>query len=161
MEKNSYSYLREKVYPQLRTVRFDFFLHRKGMVKDTVHTTVLDSAYMRGVEAIKDRDYKTPVTLLRPYHDFNTAIAYCSLDYNQSALEILLELKKDADVNYMLAILYSRLVDESKAVGHYMEACKQNASYVHRGNLDPEISSLMNKYELNVIEETLNNNLNY
>ncbi|MDD5950945.1 MAG: hypothetical protein PUC53_03595 [Bacteroidales bacterium] len=160
-EKNSYSYLREKVYPQLRTVRFDFFLHRKGMVKDTVHTTVLDSAYMRGVEAIKDRDYKTAVTLLRPYHDFNTAIAYCSLDYNQSALEILLELKKDADVNYMLAILYSRLGDESKAVGHYMEACKQNSSYVHRGNLDPEISSLMNKYELNVIEETLNNNLNY
>ena len=38
-----YRYLREQVYPRLRTVRFDFHLHRKGMVKDTVHTTELDT----------------------------------------------------------------------------------------------------------------------
>ena len=42
--KDYYRHLREKLYPRLRTVRFDFHLHRKGMVKDTVHTTVLDTA---------------------------------------------------------------------------------------------------------------------
>lgn len=156
-KESSYRYLREHIYPRLRTVRFDFYLHRKGMLKDTVHTTVLDSVYLRGVEAIKDRDYETAVSLLRPYHDFNTAIAFCSLDYNRSALEILLELEKTAPVNYMLALVYSRLGDDSKAVGHYLDACKQNPSYVHRGNLDPEISGLMNKYDLNIIEENLNN----
>lgn len=31
-----YRYLREKIYPKLRSVSFDFYLHRVGMVKDTV-----------------------------------------------------------------------------------------------------------------------------
>ncbi|MBR2093352.1 MAG: hypothetical protein IJ904_04835, partial [Candidatus Methanomethylophilaceae archaeon] len=74
-----YRYLRESVYPYLRTARFDFHLHRKGMVKDTLHTTELDSTYMRGVQAIRDRDYETAVTLLRPYRDYNTAVAYCAM----------------------------------------------------------------------------------
>ena len=34
-----YRYIRERLYPQLRSVRFDFYLHRIGMVKDTIHTT--------------------------------------------------------------------------------------------------------------------------
>ena len=67
-----YRYFREKLYPRLRTVRFDFCLHRAGMIKDTVHTTEPDTLYMRGVKALKDRDYRTAVTLLRPYNDFNT-----------------------------------------------------------------------------------------
>ena len=41
-----YKYLRDTYYPRLRTVKFVFHLHRKGLVKDTVHTTVLDSAYV-------------------------------------------------------------------------------------------------------------------
>ncbi len=48
-----YRHLRETVYPRLRTVRFDFHLHRKGMVKDTVHTTELDTTYMLGVQALQ------------------------------------------------------------------------------------------------------------
>lgn len=148
-----YRHLRESIYPRLRTVRFDFYLHRRGMLKDTVHTTVLDTAYMRGVQALKDWDYETAVTLLRPYHDFNTAVAYCSMDYNQSALEVLKDLEKTAAVNYMLAVVYSRLGNDRLAVEHYMKSCDQNHSYVHRGNLDPEISALMNKYELDLSEE--------
>lgn len=147
-----YRYLRESVYPRLRVVKFDFFLHRKGMVKDTVHTTVLDSTYMAGVQAIRDRDYETAVTLLRPYNDYNTAIAFCSLDYNASALAILENLEKTAPVNYMLSVLYSRGGDDEKAVRHYMQACRQEQSYVHRGNLDPEISALIKRYDLNRAE---------
>jgi hypothetical protein len=86
---HEYRYLREKLYPQLRSVRFDFFLHRAGMVKDTVHTNELDTVYMAGVQALKDLDYKKAVSILRPYDDFNTALAFMSADYNHSALDVL------------------------------------------------------------------------
>lgn len=148
-----YRMMREVMYPYLRTVRFDFHLHRKGMVKDTVHTTELDTAYMRGVQAIRDRDYRTALTLLRPYKDYNTAVAYCLLDYNASAMEILAPMERTARVDYLLAILFSRRGDEGQAVRHYLDACRKDPSYRHRGNLDPEISALINEYGLNREEE--------
>ena len=148
-----YRHMREKLYPRRRTVRFDFHLHRKGMVKDTVHTTVLDTAYMNGVQAIRDRDYEVALTLLRPYNDYNTAIAYLCMDYNASAMQILESLERTAQVNYMLAVLYSRRGDEEKAVECYVRSCSQDQSYVHRGNLDPEISVLIRRYGLNAQPE--------
>ena len=148
-----YRHMREHLYPRLRTVRFDFHLHRKGMVKDTVHTTVLDTVYMDGVQAIRDRDYERALTLLRPYGDYNTAIAYLCMDYNASAMQILERLERTAQVNYMLAVLYSRRGDEQKAVECYVRSCSQDPSYVHRGNLDPEISVLIKRYGLNAQPE--------
>ena len=148
-----YRHMREKLYPRLRTVRFDFHLHRKGLVKDTVHTTVLDTAYMNGVQAIRDRDYETALTLLRPYNDYNTAIAYLCMDYNASAMQILESLERSAQVNYMLAVLYSRRGDEQKAVECYVRSCSQDPTYIHRGNLDPEISVLIRRYGLNAQPE--------
>ena len=151
-----YSYLRERLYPRLRTVAFDFHLHRKDMVKDTIHTTVLDSTYMRGVRALTNMDYDGALALLRPYDDYNTAIAYMGLDRNQSAMAILSRLKPTASVNYLMAILYARQGDEKEAVERYLRACRQEPSYVHRGNLDPEISHLIKAYRLNGddVEET-------
>ena len=148
-----YKYVRETLYPRLRTVRFDFHLHRKGMVKDTVHTTELDTVYMKGVELLKDRDYKAALEYLRDYRDYNTAIAYVSLDYNASAMAILQELPKTAQVNYMLALLYARNDDDQRAVQYYMDACRQEHSYVFRGNLDPEIYVLIQRYGLNKEDE--------
>ena len=148
-----YRHMREKLYPHLRTVRFDFHLHRKGMVKDTVHTTVLDSTYKNGVQAIRYRDYEAALTLLRSYNDFNTAIAYLCMDYNASAMQILESLERTAQVNYMLAVLYSRRGDEQKAVECYVRSCSQDPTYIHRGNLDPEISILIRHYGLNAQPE--------
>ena len=119
------------------------------MIKDTVHTTVLDSAYMIGLEAIRDRDYKKAVSILRPYNDLNSAVAFCAMDYNASAMAILNSLEKTAKVNYMMAIIYGRNGDERNAVQSFLRSCKQNPSFVHRGNLDPEISILIKKYGLN------------
>ena len=144
-----YPYLSRELYPRLRTVTFDFRLHRRNMLQDTVHTTVLDTVYMNGVQAIRDRDYKLALSLLRPYADFNTAIAYCCLDYNASAMSILEKLDRSAEVNYMLALLHARQGDERSAVECYLHACSQNSAFVHRGNLDPEISALIRKYDLN------------
>ena len=143
-----YQHFREVLYPRLRTVRFDFHLHRKGMVKDTVHTTEPDTVYMEGVQAIRDREYERAVTLLRPYNDFNTAIAYCSMDYNASAMAILRNLEKTPQVSYMLAVLHSRDGDDEEAVRCFIEACRGDGTFVHRGNLDPEISSLIRRYSL-------------
>ena len=144
----SYRHIRENLYPRLRTVRFDFHLHRKGLQKDTIHTTVVDTAYMRGLQAIRDREYKEAVTLLRPYKDYNTAVAYCAMDYNASALEVLEPMERTDRVLYLLAILYSRRGDDRRAVENYLKACRLNPSFVHRGNLDPEIAALIRRYGL-------------
>ena len=52
-------------------------------------------------------------------------------------------------MNYLLAILYARLGDEQEAVRPYLTSCRQEPTYVHRGNLDPEISHLIKAYRLN------------
>lgn len=144
-----YSRMSEDLYPKLRSVRFDFHLHRKGMVKDTIHTTVLDTTYMKGVEALRERDYEEAVSILAPYKDYNAAVAYCAMDYNMSALDILSKLPPTDKVVYMMAIIYSRTGDYAKAVQHYLDACTMNRSFVSRGNLDPEISELIRIYNLN------------
>ncbi len=144
-----YNYLKDQIYPKLRTVAFDFHLHRRDMVKDTIHTTVLDSTYMRGVKYLLNMDYEGALALLQPYGDFNTAIAYMGLDRDWNAMQILSRMKKTAPVNYLLAILYARTGDEQEAVSHYLQACRQEPAYVHRGNLDPEISNLIKTYRLN------------
>ncbi|MBQ0143769.1 MAG: hypothetical protein KBS78_01120 [Bacteroidales bacterium] len=156
----SYKYLRESLYPHLRTVKFNFYLHRAGMVKDTVHTTVIDSLYMTGVQLLRDMDYLAALSYLQPYKDFNTAVAYTGLGRDRSALEILEPMKRTAQVNYLLAILYSRLGDAQKAVECYMRSCKQDHGYVYRGNLDPEISALIKMYGLNQEPDDLEDDLN-
>ena len=144
-----YRYMKETLYPKLRTVKFNCYLHRKGMIKDTVHTTVLDSTYMRGVQELRDMNYAEALALLIPYDDFNTAVAYVGMDRNVNAMRILSKLEKTAQVNYLMAILYSRSGDLNNAVQHYVTSCHQNPSYRFRGNLDPEISVLIKQYGLN------------
>ena len=144
-----YRYMKETLYPKLRTVKFNCYLHRKGLIKDTVHTTVLDSTYMRGVQELRDMNYAEALALLIPYDDFNTAVAYVGMDRNVNAMRILSKLEKTAQVNYLMAILYSRSGDFNNAVQHYVTSCRQNPSYRFRGNLDPEISVLIKQYGLN------------
>ena len=104
---------------------------------------------MRGVNALLNMDYDGALALLRPYEDYNTAIAYMGLDRNLSAMEILSGLKPNAQVNYLLAILYARQGNGEEAVSHYLQSCKQEPAYIHRGNLDPEIQQLIKAYRLN------------
>ena len=143
-----YRYLREKLYPQLRSVRFDFHLHRAGMVKDTVHTTELDTVYMAGVQALKELDYKRAVKILRPYDDYNAALAFMSADYNHSALDVLGRLDdKDAKVCYLKAMVLSRLEQTVEAMKYFELALAYDPYLEHRANLDPEMHVLVNKYK--------------
>lgn len=146
----SYHYIRQSLYPRLRVVKFNFYLHRRGMQRDTLVTTELDSCYMRGVQLLKNREYEQALLVLRPYADYNAALASVALDRNNSALEILQALPPGGKRDYLLALVYSRLGDERLAVQHYLHACAQEPSFVHRGNLDPEISELIRKYCLSL-----------
>jgi tetratricopeptide (TPR) repeat protein len=139
-----YRYLREKIYPKLRSVSFDFHLHRIGMVKDTIHTMELDSAYLAGVEALKELDYKKAVTLLRPYGDYNSALAYMSADYNHSALDVLKNLDDtDSRVCYLKAVVLSRLGVKEEALKYFRLGVAYDPSLEHRANLDPELFEII------------------
>ena len=148
-----YKFVADSLYPSLRVVDFAFHLHRKGMVKDTVHTTELDERYMQGVQLLKDMDYDEAVKILGPYQDYNAAVAYMAAERNASAMLILKNLERTPQVNYLLAVLYSRLGNEKDAVQCYLDACREEPTYVHRGNLDPEISQLIKLYGLNRQDE--------
>ena len=141
-----YRYLREKIYPQLRSVSFEFHLHREGMVKDTVHTTVVDSVYMSGVEALKSLDYKTAVGILRPYRDYNAALACLSMGYDHSALDILERLDlQEPRVCYLMAMVLSRLERYGRAMECFEKALELAPALEFRANLDPEMSALIKK----------------
>lgn len=138
-----YRYLREKVYPYLRSVSFEFYLHRKGMVKDTVHTTVIDSVYMSGIAALKSLDYKTAVAMLRPYGDYNAALACLSAGYDHTALDILEKLdSQQPKVCYLMAMTYARLGKYGRAREFLGRAVGQMPALRFRANLDPELSEL-------------------
>jgi tetratricopeptide (TPR) repeat protein len=141
-----YRHLREKVYPQLRSVSFDFHLHRSGMQKDTIHTTELDTVYMAGLEALKSLDYKKAVELLRPYKDYNSALAFMSADYNHSALDVLGRLDDtDPKVCYLMALVLSRMEQHDEAM-KYFELCIAYDPYMeYRANLDPEMHVLVQR----------------
>lgn len=139
-----YRYLREKVYPKLRSVSFDFHMHRIGMKKDTVHTTEVDTVYMTGVQAIRDMDYKKAVYLLRPYDDYNAALAFMSADYNHSALDVLSRLDdSDPKVCYLKAMVLSRLGQQEEAQKYYRLCLAYDPYMRHRANLDPEMHLLV------------------
>ena len=138
-----YAYIRSMIYPQLRAVNFRYNLRRKGMVKDTIHTTELDTAYARGVELLQKRKYARALYILNDYNDRNTVVAHLSMDHNERALELLATMPKDAVTEYLKAIANSRLGRKSEGREHFLEACRLDERMEYRGNLDPEIAELL------------------
>jgi hypothetical protein len=157
-----YKYLKDSLFNHLRVVDFKFNLHRKGMVQEIMETTEIDENYMKGVRLLKDMEYDEAVKILGPYQDYNAAVAYMGCDRNASAMLILKGIEeRTPQINYLMAILYSRTGNEKEAVQCYMNACKQDRSYVYRGNLDPEISELIKLYGLNRQDEDFDESLGY
>lgn len=138
-----YAYIRSVIYPQLRAVNFRYNLRRKGLVKDTIHTTELDTAYARGVELLQKRKYAKALYILNDYNDRNTVVAHLSLDHNERAMELLATMPKDAVTEYLRAIACSRLGRKAEGREHFLEACRLDGRMEYRGNLDPEIAELL------------------
>lgn len=138
-----YRYIREKIYPHLRSVIIRYDLRRVGMIKDTIHTLEIDSCYMQGLNLLRQRKYADAISFLNAYSDLNTAIALLSLGYDQKALQTLDTLEQSATVEYLSAIACIRLGLKERAHRHYTTACDMNERMKFRGNLDPEIGELL------------------
>lgn len=138
-----YRDIKENVYPWLRAVTMRYNLRRQGMIKDTIHTREVDTAYMRGVDLLQKRRYAKALYLLNEYRDLNTVIALLSLGYDEQALEILGSLEKSATVAYLSAVACSRLGRKAEGRKHFLTACNMNERMQYRGNLDPEITELL------------------
>lgn len=138
-----YAYIEAQIYPRLRAVTCRYDLRRKGMVKDTIHTTEPDTTYARGVELLRKRKYAQALYLLDGYGDRNTVVAHLSMGHDEQALELLAALPKDAVTEYLRAIACARLGRKTEGRRHFLEACRMDERMEYRGNLDPEITELL------------------
>lgn len=88
-----------------------------------------------------------PASLRGPQYGAGLHVA----GYDAAAYRIL-RAEPDAastpDIQYMLAILASRLGDEEQAVTYFLRSVELRENLKFRGNLDPEISRLIRKYGL-------------
>lgn len=144
----AYERMRKEMYPKLRAVDFVYHLSRRGMVEDVMYTDVIDTAYAAAVRLMDERKYREAMPKLLEYRDMNTAICYMSLGYDSVAIDILQELPETADREYLFAVLYSRNGMEEAAVQRFLKCCKMDDTKIDRGELDPEISVLIRKYNL-------------
>jgi len=144
----SYKEIVNRFYPRLRAVDFTFFVHRKGMIKDTIHTTEPDTLYAHAIDLMKGRKYSKALQILNEYQDWNTGICLMSLGYDEKAYDLFKQQNISANSEYLLAILAARLGKEREAYERYIHSCKMDESKRWRGALDPEINNIINKYNL-------------
>lgn len=137
-----YQYLKESVYPSLRAVTMRYDLRRVGMVKDTIHTREVDTAYMRGINLLQKRKYAKALYILNDYRDRNTVITLLSLGYDAQALEMLNGLERSHTTEYLKAVACARLGRKTEGREHFLKACELDERMLFRGNLDPEIAEL-------------------
>ena len=142
-----YKYMLETLYPRLRAVSFKYDLRRVGMIKDTIHTTVPDTLYARGVELLNKKKYDEALSVLHGFYDRNTAICLLSLGYDQRAYNVLKNLPENSTHCYLLAVACARLGREEEALDHFDRAVELNENIEFRGKLDPEMSSLLKERE--------------
>ena len=138
-----YACIRAEHYPALRAVKLRCHLRRVGMVKDTIHTTEPDTAYLRGRQLLEKRKYAQALYVLHDYRDRNTAIALLSLGQDREALRILEALPATAISEYLRAIACSRLGRKAEGRRHFLEACRRDERMEYRAALDPEIDELL------------------
>jgi tetratricopeptide (TPR) repeat protein len=102
---------------------------------------------MAGIAALKELDYKTAIRILRPYNDYNTALALITGDSNHTALDVLGGLDDtDAKVCYLKAMVLSRLGQIDEAMKYFILAIAYDPSLEHRAGLDPEMYHVVDKY---------------
>ena len=138
-----YQYLKESVYPSLRAVTMRYDLRRVGMVKDTIHSREVDTAYMRGINLLQKRKYAKALYILNDYRDRNTVITLLSLGYDAQALEMLNGLERSHTTEYLKAVACARLGRKTEGREHFLKACELDERMLFRGNLDPEIAELL------------------
>lgn len=141
---DDYDRIFKEMYPRLRAVELCYYLQRVGMTKDTIHTTEIDTLYLRGRTLLEARKYRAALGVLLPYADRNTAIALLSLGEDRRALDVLLSLSEDDRTLYLRAIAWARLGRKEEALEAFARACAIDPNLEFRANLDPELHELVN-----------------
>lgn len=151
-----YRYILKNIYPNMRAVNFKYDLRRRGMVQDTLVTDVPDTTYLRGVEYLRQRDYKKALEILVDYETPNTALVDMSLGYNHNAYDILRKCRnRSAHSEYLMAICCSRLGKLREGVACYNRAVALDEKLMFRAGLDPEIQDLLSEAQARGMEVTL------
>ena len=140
-----YENISDSVFSKIRNVRFEFHLHKKDAINDTIKTAEIDTVYMKGLLYLRERDYKNALEALKKYRDYNSALAYLLMEYNHTALEILKGLERTASRDYLLAIAYSRTGNTEEAVRFLDSAISLDDRFGYRYRLDPECAKLKMK----------------
>ena len=139
-----YALIRRKLYPQLRSVGFKYDLRRRGMIKDTVHTTEPDTLYARGVELLKRRGYTEAMNILYPYRDRNSVIALLSLGYDRTSYEIVKNCPKAPKTIICTRLSPCAWAYATKPPNTLHGPPKAEPRMKFRARLDPELTELVN-----------------
>jgi hypothetical protein len=70
------------------------------------------------------------------------------MGYNAKAKEVLDNLPETGNNEYLRAILSIRSGKDDEAIDHLMRACELDPTKVYRAPLDPEVSGLIRKHNL-------------
>lgn len=144
---DDYKYMKENLYPKLRSVTFTYNLRRVGMIQDTVKTTKIDQTYKEAVKKIQDLDYRGAAEIFKLYNDQNYALCLLQLNRNKAAKNVLLQQSETDAVLYLTAIVSMRLDERDKAIEYLKKAIKMNNHLKFRIGLDPEFYKIANLFE--------------
>lgn len=146
--KEDYRIIRDSIYPKLHKVELAFNMSRPGMVSTDSIQSEFRSEYYEGLRLLKNRQYWEALEILANYPDYNTALCFTSMGYNDRAYNLLVQLEQTANVNYLLAIVCYRLNKKELAVEYLLKACELDNSKIYRAPRDMETKSLINTYKL-------------
>lgn len=121
-----------------------FYISSLASMADTTSLAERDTLYMEGLRALKELDYRTAVTILGPYQDYNAALAFVASDMDHQALKILRNLDDaDARICYLKALVFSRMGEDEEAVRYFELSLANDSRMEFRANLDPEMSRIL------------------
>ena len=147
-EHKAVKIIRDSIYPMLSRADIVFNMKRQGVTEEVMVKVEERPDYAKALDLLQDRKYWEALDILSNYPDYNTALCLVCMGYNAKALELLETLDQTGDTEYLLAILAIRSKDDNLAIEHLLKACELDSSKIYRASLDPEIASLVDKYDL-------------
>lgn len=146
--REDYKIIKDSIYPKLHKIELAFNMSRPGMVSTDSIQSEFRSEYHEGLRLLKERNYWDALEILANYPDYNTALCFTSMGYNDRAYNLLIQLEQTANVNYLLAIVCYRLNKKERAVEYLLKACEMDNSKIYRAPRDMETKSLINTFKL-------------
>ena len=173
-----YDYMSKELYPQIRVVKFDFHMHRKGQEHDTVWLYKPSEKYLEGVKALRNFDFIKAESILKNYPSYNSAICFIVRHKPIQAIKQLEDPSMYIDFEFFkakrdsLTRLYlssdSTLIPEKDSIYARMMACKAKMdraakieflkakAYVMRGNGEADWNKALQSYLFLIRMDNLN-----